>query len=1048
MLRVLSVVGFVAFADGSLNLAPASAQNLPSAAAAQPPAAAAQPQGVAQPGHIAVAGRITNARGNGVPSATISIAGNGARTSVQTDANGNYSFSLAPGFYTISVIKGGYQSASSDVTVLAGTPVMANVILVEANLSNLQVIGRTSGSGTRNQARFNVSSSSDAQINSQVIENRTTPDLTPLVNELPGVTVAHSATQPNENFIVRGLSVETKTTIDGHPVSSGTSGTFLTQFMSAPLFGGVDVLKGAGLNGPTAGQSAVGTVNIRTLDFTPKDSSFFQVGSDSYGGTVYTTLVDLNFLKDNRLSLILGRSFSGYRGPTYNKSQIGLDNADGTTPAYTGTFQTPALSNNVAAFVTDFSNTYSLNAELAKLRYRFSDQTSLMLEFLGLQGRYDPQGGSYGQFSGYGTVPNCLSAAGSKGVATTSCGVTSVYSTPQLYGTPTAGGAPFYTTGMAGATNVPFYAFYPGSDVRQNQPNFSADFTTTYKDATILFRPYTAAINRLIDGGGENGVPGNYGGWYQVTSNANCQVQYAAASAANGGAKGPCYVPGVAPSAGYVTNPSVPHAYATTGALPNGYVCSAATPCLTTPGMQDNAGEWGFGSPYTTLELDKLLGYTFDFIKPVGNNTYNFSVDHYYDDAQSYLNDASSLIAGCSFTEGSVVNTPAKAGPGYQPGCTLPNLRPSPIGVPETFSSITGIALTGQFQLTPKLEFDWGNYFTHYTILAQKTNPALSAIFGANTSAIPLPSYNGIPTLVGNQLSASHYDPHFGFVFRPTREWAIRATAGSSISIPFASQVSGFTKINQSSTGTTFTTPNNSLLPEEVVAFDLGSDYRLRNGTVLAADIYNDDVHNAWINTSAPYTGPTVPGLENTPNVFQSQYYNVPHQVAQGIEFSATNEPARGLGYRLTTSFARNYYLGIPPSFFSVAQYDYNGEQIVGIPYAKGYAEIQYAAAKGTLFRLGADYEGNNNAFNYPAFLTFDGGVRVNLSHGVVLGTSVENLTGVNFGANLGHAVQYQGVDPVAARIVNGQYVYTASKYLGIVQPGFRTFRFTLSKRI
>jgi hypothetical protein len=54
----------------------------------------------------------------------------------------------------------------------------------------------------------------------------------------------------------------------------------------------------------------------------------------------------------------------------------------------------------------------------------------------------------------------------------------------------------------------------------------------------------------------------------------------------------------------------------------------------------------------------------------------------------------------------------------------------------------------------------------------------------------------------------------------------------------------------------------------------------------------------------------------------------------------------------------------------------------------------------------------------------------------------------VNFGANLGHAVQYQGVDPVAARIVNGQYVYSASKYLGIVQPGFRTFRFTLSKRM
>ncbi len=1005
---------------------------------------------------VTVSGRVTDASGGGVSQAVVSVAGNGLRQSVRTDAAGRYAIALPPGLYDVTVNHGGYQTATTEITVLADNPLTANVALAEANLSNLQVIGRTSTSFGRNQARFNVSSSADSQISSAVIENRITPDLTPLVNEIPGINVYHSATNANQYFIVRGLGVETKTTLDGHPISSGTGGSFLTQFTEAPLFGGVDVLKGAGLNGPTAGQSAVGTVNIRTRDFTPGDSAFFQVGADSYAGTIYTALADLNFLKGNRLSLIVGQSFSGYRGPTYGTTQNAIDGTDGSAVPYTGTYQTPYLSNKLTEFVGDFSNTYSLDAELAKLRYRFSGQTSLTLEFLGLQGRFDPQGGSYGQFVGYGTVPECLSSSGSKGVASTSCGTTSLYNTPQFYATPTAGGAPFYATGQAGSTNVPYYTYYPGSDVRQNQPNFNLDFKTSYKNDTILLRPYAAGIRRLIDGSGENGVPGNFGAFYEVTSNANCTVAYAPATAA-AGAKGPCYVPGYAPSAGYVVDPGTPHAYATTNALPGGYACSPATPCLTSPELLDNADQWGFGSPYTTLEIDKLFGYTFDYIHPAGNNTYNFSVDHYYDDAQSFINDFSPLTAGCAFTVGGT-SIPGAGKPGHAENATCPlgTTHPSPIGTPDTFASITDIALTGQFQLTPKLELDLGNYFTHYTIDAQQTNPAVVSLFanhGVSTSAIPLPTvtYGGVTysTLVGTTLSASHYDPHLGLLFRPTRDLAIRATAGSSISVPYANQVSGFTKINQGASSTTINTPNNALLPEEIVAFDLGADYRLHDGTVVSGDVYHDVVHNPWISNLGPYTGPPIASLENTPNVFQSSIFNGPEEYAQGIELSATNEPALGFGYRLTSSFERNYYLGLPASYFATPQYDYNGEQLIGIPYAKGYAEVQYAGANNALIRLGMDYEGSNNEYNYPAFVVFDGGVKIGAGKGVTLGLSVENLTNVNLGANFARAVEYQGLDPVTAQIVKNQFVYgLSSRNLGIVQPGFRTVRFTLTKRV
>ena len=87
---------------------------------------------------------------------------------------------------------------------------------------------------------------------------------------------------------------------------------------------------------------------------------------------------------------------------------------------------------------------------------------------------------------------------------------------------------------------MPVYIFYPGLDVRQNQPNWNADFKMMFKNDTILFRPYTAAINRLIDGTQENLVPGDSTtptGFFAVTNPNNCQANFVAPTAA--GAMGP-----------------------------------------------------------------------------------------------------------------------------------------------------------------------------------------------------------------------------------------------------------------------------------------------------------------------------------------------------------------------------------------------------------------------------------------------------------------------------------------------------------------------------
>jgi hypothetical protein len=984
-----------------------------------------------------ISGHVTGDNGSAVASATVVIDGSGQHQATTTDDSGNFTASLPAGLYTVSVTKGGFQPGSSDVTVASGTAVTVNVGLTATSLSNLNVIGRTSTTSGA-AAKFNISSSQQQQLTQTQLTIRNTPDLTSELQELPGVTIPHATSNPNQSFIIRGLRYETKTTIDGHPVSSGTSGTFLTNYTSSSIFGGVDVVQGGGLNGPLSAEAGAGIVNLRTPDFTAKDGAFLQGALDSYNGSLVTAIVNVNAL-NNKLQFVFGKTFTGYRGPTYNAQEADYS---GATPPI-GTGQIPALSNGVIRYINDFSDTYGLNSELAKMRINFSSATSLSLGFLGLQGNFQPQGGAYGQFVGYLTVPQCTNAnvAG----AGAACTVTSNYNSPD-------------GQNLIGQT-IPAYAFYPGSFVQQNQPNFNADFRTTIGNDTVLFRPYTANIRRLIDGTQENDIPGDAGNWFQVTNSANCQVAFVGATVANGGAKGPCFASGATPVGAYVTDPNTPHVFATT-ATP--LVCTVTTPCYTTSTAINNGGQYGYGSPYTTLEIDKLSGYTFSYIHPFGANTFNLSFDHYYDDAQSLINDASPLAPGCSFVLGSgVANTPGK--PGYQSTCGLPTLRPSPISVPETFSSISSLSGSATFAINSKLSVDLGAYFTHYLINGQQLSPTVYANYLAGLTPATSAYAGGVPiVLSGVQNAASHFDPRFGLTFRANRDLVFRFSAGSSLNIPYAGLVSGFTTYAQGATSITQSTPNPSLLPEEIVSLDLGSDYRTPDGTVLSGDIYNTVVHNPWINPQVQICNSNIscaaafPGLEQTTLGYTSTTVNGAQQYAQGIEFSITHEPAKGFGYRVNSSFERLYYLGTNPLYLATPQVYFNGNQYVStgsgstsVPYAKGYAEIQYASSNKSLLRFGMDYEGNNNEYNAPAFFIFDGGARVNTGfHDVMLGVSVENMFNQNFNALLGRGVEYQGLAPVTAVATTGGYTYGRGTYnTALVSPGPQTFRFTLTKQ-
>ncbi len=985
-----------------------------------------------------ITGHVVADSGGDISAASITIQGAGQRQTVTTDDSGDFTATLPPGLYAVTIVKAGFQTGTNDVTVTADTSVNVDVTLTAASLNNLNVIGKTSSSGSGNAAKFNISSSTVSSLNQQQISERAEPELTEAVNELPGITIVHSTSNINQDFIIRGMKYETKVTLDGHPISGGTAGLFLTNYANSAIFSGVDVVQGGGLNGPLSAEAGAGIVNLHTPDFTANDSGFVQGGIDNFGGSNYDVLADLNFLKDNKLSFIFAKTFSGYRGPTFGLQEP--DYAGASIPT-TGTYSPPALGAGIVQYIADFSDTNSLSAELAKMRFKFSDSTSLSLEFLGLEGRYDPQGGAYGQYDGMLTVPQCIN--GSTAGSGAACTVTSKYNAPNAQG-------------LIGQT-IPIYAFYPGSDVRYNQPNFNAEFRTTIGNDTVLFRPYTAAINRLIDGTqevltpGQDTSPSTVSGWNQVTNSANCQVTWVA-PVAGVGAKGPCFAAGQTPGAAYVTDPSTPHVFSTTTTP---LVCTVAAPCYTAATNINNSGQQGYGSPYTTLELDHLFGYTFSYIHPFGPNTLNVTFDHYFDDTTALINDTTPLAPGCSFTYAGG-NNPAPGTLGNQPGCSIgvssaaPNglLRPTPVSVPETFASVSSLGFAAQLQLTAKLETDLGGYFTHYLIDAQEENPALLLQYAAAgvQSVAPIdfiPSYN----------SSAHFDPRFGLVFRPESNWAVRFSAGSAMTIPYASLVSGSLSYAQSVNSTTESTPNYGLLPEETVTLDLGSDLRLPDGTVLSGDVYNTVIHNPWISTKVLLCNCVPAGLEGT-QFYQSATINGAQQYVQGIEASITNEPLIGFGYRVNASFERDYFLDVNPAFLQSPGVFYNGAQLVtsgaftAVPYAKGYGEIQYAGAKQLLFRLGVDYEGSNNSYNAPAFFNFDAGFRLNTGfHDVLFNASFENLFNLNWNSMLAKGVNYQGLAPTAATATATGYTYSTLGYNGLVAPLPFTVRLSLSKR-
>jgi outer membrane receptor protein involved in Fe transport len=422
-------------------------------------------------------------------------------TQTTTDATGSFSFdSVQPGLYVITVQKPGFDTASeSDLAIFAGETSKLAVTMHTATLTSLRTIAtvRSVGGGT-----FNVSPASVNIISVQAFNNQGQAQVGRVLNQIPGVqntlptssangSVQGAITVPN---IRGGLSFETASLIDGHPLAVGDFGDYVTTFLNSNMLGSVEVIKGPGATSPETNYAIGGTVNFRTKDPTLTPTPYYDVGLYSKGGTFSNfgfadTVGRLGFVFDyatidetaplngysSYFQLYGNNAVQGYAG---GSSGINVSENSPYNNAYVSNTFVPGTStreNNgysLLACCYTYQGYYDSYSELAKLHYKLSSATTATVSYLGSQSYADQN-------------------------ANTSELIPSTFAPPAGLG---------YTGSLApgSAVNIPNGVYPTLASEINNEPIFQAEMSTTVGNDTILARYYHASIDRLIYEGNAN----------------------------------------------------------------------------------------------------------------------------------------------------------------------------------------------------------------------------------------------------------------------------------------------------------------------------------------------------------------------------------------------------------------------------------------------------------------------------------------------------------------------------------------------------------------
>ncbi|MEO9262895.1 MAG: TonB-dependent receptor [Candidatus Baltobacteraceae bacterium] len=968
--RVHSTLVLCTLFVATLAVGPVSAATASGAA----PARVAQ----AQSASGTVTGTITDDTGAPVANATVALVG-ATRLTTTTDAQGAFTFSNVPAsVYVFSSKRAGYNSATqNDLIVLAGQSQNLSVRMHAATLTSLRTIATVTST---NHATFNTTPATVNVITSQVFVNQSQPQVTRVLNQIPGVQISFPSSSANAAApgsitvpTIRGAgSYETASLIDGHPLSTGVYGDYVTTFLSSYLFGSIESIKGPGADAPQVNNAIGGTLNFRTKDPTLTPTPTVLVGVDSHGGTfanfgLSDTIMDgrLGFVAQvatadspsaiNGTQVWFDPQFSFVGGPN------GLSLFTRKQQAPVGTTESIINSSYpLLACCFTVNGDLETTGELLKARYKLSSATTATASYLGGQS-FSDQVGNTGNLTFATFQPN----------------------------------DPAYSGSLKAGSPVAVDFLFAGQPTREtnNEPIFQGEVSTTLGNDTVIGRYYHASISRLQYAGG---TPGGLD-----TNNVSL----------------------------YGTNLGGPTFNGTPVSL----------------GTQDFFRE---------NEEDKLAGFSFQYTHPFGeDNDVSFSAD-------------STNAQTTAYNQG-----PDSFSPGPTVGVA------NSVSVPTGSSQIeTTYQLRTHFSLGPKMRVTFSDYQNQYRNTFAQSCPVDA--FGNYQCNVDGSNVTFATT------NTAHNDPRIGLVYQPKQNLALRFAAGSSIAPPFLAILSGvpgnFVNYDSTNQVAYISVPNALLKPETAFGYDLGADFRLKDGvTTVSTDLYQTNLFNHFFGdtfSTGQTCTPQICGGSNAPvgtPIFNQATVNLSNSRFEGFELNLRHLPQYGFGYTLAGSLQRGYVYNLPPGFYCsfvatparpciastynqniniVENENLNGTGVgsnangvgfgstVGslntrIPYFQGNVEFSYTFKNNAYAAFGETLYGKNNSLNEPPFGIAFATIREPFGDNLAFQVSGDNI----FNAFHSLIPVYGGGVPIS--LADGGTAATVANVLG---PS--TYRFVLTK--
>jgi outer membrane receptor protein involved in Fe transport len=884
-----------------------------------------------------IAGTAVDDTGAAVAAAAVTISGPVAR-STKTDARGAFTFSdLPPGGYHITIAKGGYQTAIASQTVHAGETAVLAIGIHLATLTTLRTIGSVRSTA---ESVFNTSTASVAIVPQQTFAEQGATQVTPVLNEIPGVQISYPGSSANGAApgaitfpnIRDGLSYETATLIDGHPLSVGLYGDYVTTFLNPYLLQSAEVIKGPGAMAPQVNYAINGTVNFRTKDPTPYPDTFYTVGATSRNGGVYALGVSDTIL-DDRLGFVFG--VAGLSDPSalhyapvyfdpgsgslfvkgvnlYPYGCSSLNTLFGTSPT-----QFYSRAYNTCGFVgtTTVSGDYNNMSELFKVRYRIGQGTFFTASYFGSQSSANQSGNT-------------------------------AFVTPSIF-TPGAGyhGSLQPGTGIDVLTEP--YDAQPQFETN-NEPIFQAEMSSAIGNDTVIARYYHAAIDRVQT----TGNPAPFQPYTQFTNI-------------------------------YGTEP----------------LSSSRT--LLFNGETQTAQVLDY---FNDPEEDDITGYSFEYLHPFSlNNEFAFAVDTTHSTSVDYYQDVGYAGSQCQLGdfEGYCFNTETNVPSGAAQNFTTWHIRDRDQITPRlaatvalyenTYNSVyptncanstVYVSSTGyQTTCLPSGILDTWKIATPYTFSSSAPVNYASGTTGHFDDRLGL-EWRPQPNIAGRFSAGSSIAPPFLDLLSEANQIIPPEHSGPG---EYATQ----------------TINSGTLRPETAFGYDLGADYAFRDQVTYAStdfyltNLYNQFLTDTYLNGTCPIS---ICGVAGVP-LYASKNINLSNARYEGIELTVKRVPAVGWGYSLAGSTQRGYAYDLPPSFYCGAPgcipgvpktYNNNlgiiaGENYIGeyvnntgsttygvsnqaVPYLQGNAEISYRFRNGAFALFGETFYGKNNSLNEPPF--------------------------------------------------------------------------------